>query len=392
MFDEKTVMILGAGASFDYNYPTGKDLITKIIDSIRHDAVYIPHSLGNSSTEFNISDFKGFPTYEPGNEPSLDILLKNIYQEPSKTPITFSGHHVTYGANPIYIIFSNSYALSKIPELKALYDDLIAFNPISIDKFLKEHPKHQEAGKIMIAYVLLKCEIKVDIPSDLTKLEGWYRLLLHKLTSNCKPDELHKNKLDIFTFNYDPSLDYYLKTSLIQNPYFSENVQDYFKHENYPLKKENHLYGYLYNETDLEPYSLKKKLDGKYNDEKIINYFYMFQATKMSDALLTIDEAKQKQVANNINTMKITKKINQAQRIIIIGFGFDESNQELLDLGNILRDSNSISEICWHNYKGGYKALEDDLRSITGKKLRCSHADNICDAWSNDFMTRLKLT
>lgn len=42
MFNEETLFILGAGASWYYGYPLGKDLIHAIIQAITSEQIYVP--------------------------------------------------------------------------------------------------------------------------------------------------------------------------------------------------------------------------------------------------------------------------------------------------------------------------------------------------------------
>ncbi|KTC84243.1 MULTISPECIES: hypothetical protein [Legionella] len=42
MFKQNTVFVLGAGASYPYGFPLGKDLMIEIIQNIENDSIYLP--------------------------------------------------------------------------------------------------------------------------------------------------------------------------------------------------------------------------------------------------------------------------------------------------------------------------------------------------------------
>ena len=52
MFRNKTVFVLGAGASKPYGYPIGRELIDDIIDNIERDKIFLPQRHGQSRSYF----------------------------------------------------------------------------------------------------------------------------------------------------------------------------------------------------------------------------------------------------------------------------------------------------------------------------------------------------
>jgi hypothetical protein len=102
MFTKNTVLVLGAGASCHYGYPTGDDLIGRILKTIE-------------TGKRSMGPFEG---------DHLEPLLKN-------------------------------------PDYKSFHERLLHHNSPSIDAFLTLYSKERpmiEVGKTMIVYEILKAE------------------------------------------------------------------------------------------------------------------------------------------------------------------------------------------------------------------------------------------
>jgi hypothetical protein len=153
---ERTVLILGAGASVDYGFPLGRDLITTIC----HDLAWPGHS-------------------------SLWKLLANCDCKPDD--ITRFQQHLKN---------------SNLP---------------SIDAFLENRKEFERIGKLSIAAVLIPFEKKESFDRSLGPLRRgrqlqaplrWYEYLHGKLIG--RKDDFFSNKLIVVTFNYDRSFEYAL--------------------------------------------------------------------------------------------------------------------------------------------------------------------------------------
>ena len=189
MITEKTVLILGAGASRPYGFPTGDELRQMILKATK------PVSLQTQQTYDLLGDM-GF----------LGDKIKDFRKE-------------------------------------YLQDQ------ISIDAFLENNEEFMGIGKALIAHCLLPCESYMNLyeyeetglaqsipyladkPGEVEKrLDGpWYKLLFERLTVNTSFEELLNNKVSYITFNYDRSLEYYLYTSLsshYKNEYSSKKEFD----------------------------------------------------------------------------------------------------------------------------------------------------------------------
>jgi len=156
MIMNPTVLVLGAGASMLYGYPSGRELFFRILNNL------------NIATDMDIQ----------GRLTGLGI---------------------------------------KTDQIKNFRTELAYADPPSVDAFLELRPEFLEIGKLAMALCLLPCEreshfFNFNWPED--KPASWYRYLMDKLVA-LNLDEFKHNKLSIITFNYDRSLEYYLFTSLM---------------------------------------------------------------------------------------------------------------------------------------------------------------------------------
>ncbi|HEY1793341.1 MAG TPA: hypothetical protein VGG34_10520 [Opitutaceae bacterium] len=146
MVSEPTVLVVGAGGSAPYGYPSGSALVDEIVNGLS------------------------------GTGAPLFVLLKRP------------------GFN-----FSDA-------DLSGFRDSLFQSRRYSIDLFLEKHPEYMEVGKAAIAGALIPREQNQVRSSDPTL--DWYRYLFDRLARNRNLNL--KERLTILTFNYDRSLDHYL--------------------------------------------------------------------------------------------------------------------------------------------------------------------------------------
>jgi hypothetical protein len=142
----KTVLVLGAGASWDFGFPTGGELVTQILEN-----------LGNSEN----AEFRVFMDACSGEECSRAEGFHNVLEKAK---------------------------------------------PLSIDAWLAHNPTYIGMGKIAIAIALLKHEQEAGLRP---KAKGdWYQLLFDRL--NAPLEDFQKNELSIVSFNYDRSFEHRL--------------------------------------------------------------------------------------------------------------------------------------------------------------------------------------
>lgn len=259
----------------------------------------------------------------------------------------------------------------------------------------------------MIVYALLKCESKKKFERQKSDGDNWYRLLLNQITSKCsKADDIKNNQLKIISFNYDISLDYYLRNRL-SNIGFFEDVIVEFLTNHFPLNKEHHLYGKLHSEIEtldsheFSGYGFKDLLDDiPYSEGDLKNNLkstiLLFNSHRLVNNIETIDEIKHE---NPERRDEISEIITDAENLYIIGFGFDSQNQGFLGFPKSLAPKLGEKNIYWLNWDGKYKSLTEDLHKrvevinthLGNSKLilNISNANKIEDAWQDDFSTRL---
>jgi len=154
---QPTVLILGAGASIDYGFPSGLQLKAEICLAIKHKTDIFSDLAKFVNNDNHVFDF---------------------------------------------------------------YENLLLSSEMSIDAFLEHNPKYFEIGRRAIANILLRKEKHNELFDNWidkwldssNKDKHWYQLLFSKL--NAPFEEFEKNCLKIITFNYDRSLEYFLLKSM----------------------------------------------------------------------------------------------------------------------------------------------------------------------------------
>jgi hypothetical protein len=142
-----TTLVLGAGASVPYQFPTGEGLRRAILGILEH----------------------------PTRADSYAL------EELTFTP----------------------------PELSEFLENFRGSQQQSIDAFLEYRPEFLELGRTLIALALAPCEQPSSILAPEAKLNPWYHLLFKAMATKSL-GEFEGNKLRIVTFNYDRSLEFAL--------------------------------------------------------------------------------------------------------------------------------------------------------------------------------------
>ncbi len=192
MFIDPTVFILGAGASWHYGYPTGEELVKKIVQKATYLQKYLEFSAAAS------------------NQITPDFLLDT-------TP-------------PAAI---KQRWIAAMMNCEALRAGLEQVNPLVIDYYLGWNPNLQSIGRLLIAWVILECEhLQHESRGNINRKESLLnspleaeriksrnldlkkykddrcRFVIHQLAINCKTSsDIHNNNVRFVTFNYDISLE-----------------------------------------------------------------------------------------------------------------------------------------------------------------------------------------
>ncbi len=325
MFVNQTVFILGAGASWHYGYPTGEDLVKKVIQKARIAGEYFKAS----SNRLNVQR----PFYVMRDAP-----------ENSRA-----------STNEIRAQWQKAQG-----ECALLVSRLLQVNPLVIDYFLGQNPTLQPIGKLMIAWVILECEylysslrgninrqeLLLNSPNlqdrdraptlDVSKYkDNWYRFIIHKLITNCtKSGDLLKNKVHFVTFNYDVSLEDALSQGLSSIEQFKASDVKSFMKGNRIM----HIYGKVRELGSVESIHW----DTPWNNKQAFSepgYHSMFKSFldevyASSQRIRVIDPTDKEGDKQVIKAAR--KVISDAKCIYILGYGFDENNNKRLELSKAL--------------------------------------------------------
>ncbi len=294
MFDQRTVFILGAGASWHYGYPTGYELIEKILEKA---------------------------------ELILSIPTKNSNGHNQNIPECFmTSAQRTIIGNIRYI---ETWENLHIP-CKELLRRIKAADPLSIDLFLTKNPSVTKIAKILIGWILLECQNKYELSNynpnrhpitpettPLKKEDNWLKFIISKIINN---EYVCNNKVDFITFNYDLSLEDKLKEVL-------ENTEtiDAINKEQFFQNRIHHVYGKIKKQPEFHNTNIDFKKDKDLNLGKIIDLAYN------SSENLEIIAPKDNSILSEIR-----KKISNAQVVYILGYGFDDMNNNNLGLSKCL--------------------------------------------------------
>jgi hypothetical protein len=356
----RTVFILGAGASWHYGYPTGEGLTKKV--ARQADILSDCLALGLERINF-----------------SLPHTPKFVLQRAPRAPT---------GTNE----FREAWDKARY-DAKLLSDRLHAVDPLVIDFFLGQNLDLADLGKLLISLVLLDCEAN-DIAGggnrnrreqlDQSPYAGerektralqlgrfndnWYRFLIHKLVYQCdSASDLLNNKVSFITFNYDVSLEHHLHRGLqsIQLMADSNEIAEFFSQERFI-----HVYGSIRDDAvqvppqfSLEPLRLPQAPLHDWHTHWLNVQETMDAAYRASLGIQTMAPGKMEPTKN---VVLARSAIENADCVYILGYGFDTANSDLLDLPNLLNEKNRKT-ILFTNFGDYYSINKRASRVIFGR-------------------------
>jgi hypothetical protein len=352
MFRKETTFILGAGASWHYGYPTGEMLTKKVIDQAR----MLERYFASLATAF-----------------ARDLPRFVNDQAPEKEMISFAW----------------AYARDKSAKLVTRLE---AVNPTLIDYFLKHNSDLADIGKLAIALVISDCEAEsqrgrvnsnrreslsrqrlreglsaVSALDHTAFNDDWLRFVLHRLTVGIEASaDLRRNKINFVTFNYDTSLEQRLFDGLHNIDLLKlQDVRDFLGAQQ---DRFHHVYGTVRKDFEHDAVSPNLARNTQYDrrgSQVVKALDAVYEASKGLRTVDGDDKLLEKQTLE-----KAYLAIERAERVFILGYGFDEFNNERLDLANLFQDAGRSREVMFTNFGGLKRVGKSASRIMLGKPFR----------------------
>jgi hypothetical protein len=299
MIEKDTVLVLGAGASIPYGFPSGLELKRMIVDEVRR-------PIGGLADSKRFWPFKSWE------------------------------------------------------ERKQFADDLAESGSTSIDRFLEHRDdRYLEIGKVLIARALIQKERtsrlywRTSSPSHLPLERDWYCYLLSNLlsgwSSTPKPDTAEPsqpNSLTVVTLNYDRSLEHYLHNSLQRGLGWS--LAEVTK--------------WLEGVTFIHPYGTLGKLPWQgFSHAETREYENTRDPGIERKAANQLRILSKEREVSELGFEEAYAVLKKAHRVIVLGFGFDFDNVERLKLRDI-RPPEAVASAfgMTHNVRGQAQFLLGD--------------------------------
>jgi hypothetical protein len=272
MIQNETVLVLGAGASMPYGYPSGYGLRQKLINPKLFAHLVAKNTINSDFPQIFCQSFR------LSGMKSIDAFLARRGKD-------------------------------LLPDQKTSLGDLGKYG---IALALRQ-------GKSFDT--LFHCDSTSKNLVDVDTSDNWYEYLWAQLSQGIKKDNINdflKTRLTLVTFNYDLSLQHYLFTAM-RNTYGinADEISRLLKPINF-----YHMYGKLAG----NPYSntFKYDFDVTY-DWRLLN--------EDIESIKVIDEQR---AIEAVDLFDAQESLRHAKRICFLGFGFDETNILRLDIAKIL--------------------------------------------------------
>lgn len=290
MFRKSTVFILGAGASWHYGYPTGEELVDRVLAKAKQLSHILEFGMGAATLQLP----EIIRPAEPTTSASTNALAKP---------------------------WKDGRAICK-----ELIERIENARPLVIDYFLGLNREIEELGRFMIAWVILEHEYK---SSDRSK---WYRFIISQLVSGCaESTDLLRNQVNFVTFNYDTSLDRTLYSGLHAHSLFARTEIDEFLRN-----RVIHLYGSVttsHLNQEIPDFSLLGGIrpDTWHRAKALLDLIY-----SAAQGIQVI--APREKCSDDFQ--RAFGLIDSANVVYILGYGFDEINSRRLGLRTSLGSPN----------------------------------------------------
>jgi hypothetical protein len=285
MYKTSTVFIVGAGASFEIGMPTG----VALRDTIRQQV--------DISFEFGNRPISGSPRIARALETKIPLSINANVDEYNKYLV--AGRHI-------------SRALGQA---------------ISIDNFVEnlEDEKIETMAKLAIAEAILIAEENSILHKQIDergresflwdKLEKtWYHTFFQTIVEGRKKSNIEDifDNISIITFNYDRSIEYYLKSAL----------------ENYYAVEASFAASMVNRLTIYHPYGVVGKLPWQAGSAVTADFggSGTSQLYEISTSIKTFSE----QTSDEVVLEKMRAVISECEQLVFLGFAFHDANMDLL--------------------------------------------------------------
>lgn len=258
--NRKTALILGAGASKNYGFPTGWDLAQELLK-------------WPSSPPYAVSFF--------GNP--------DIYQE-----------------------------------FKIEFECFLKGGGSSIDSFLasRHGDRFLRPARLAMSLIISKYEIEDHLMNPRQTDDHWYQIFYERITKGKSWETLDLSEITVITFNYDRSLEYFVNQSLEKD----FNPSEYDLGQKMQTFDLTHVYGTI---------GLPWKGDGyeRYAPRDPTDSYAL-----ITSRLKLIGEDVGKRSEEAIQN-KIKSKLNEAETICFLGFGYESDNIKILGFPQVIKNS-----------------------------------------------------
>jgi len=311
---EKTVFVIGAGASNEVGLPIGSQLKDLIIEALSFRA-----------TRFGV--------YVNGNETLNNILASKSQDQEQQ----------------------NQYVSAALELCEALQ------HPQSIDHLLEIRKDNELIvfwGKLAIVRTILQAELTSKLSIDQTgKLNFsqldkiWFKKFFQKITENCSVNKLEDRlrSITIIIFNYDRCVEHYL--------YYALQDQYSINHEN--------TISLLQNIEIYHPYGSVGALPWQ-GSGNVIEYGEYASAAKLIELAQQIKTFTEGIDGSSGNIKSIRSRMKSFDKLIFLGFSFGEENMELLlPLESVQQSDSNIKRSVYATSKN----LSDNCIKNIGRDL-----------------------
>jgi hypothetical protein len=344
MINNSTTFILGAGASYDYGFPLGKDLLEDIINFL-YNRINIGNpniTVGDANNESNNID----------NVALVALLLAryHLINKGQLQLLNFPKYRNTVNSFANNLLHSSTNSIDDFIAANSKNEDFVVIGKICIavmisiyEKKDKSLEKYNSKASKVERYKTLLNERNLELDVYTVLENDWYRYLWGKLYDQ-DIEKLKENlkKLTFITFNYDRSLENFLFNKI--KAFYGIEEDDVAKILNdESLFKIHHIYGKLGN----LPWQETDEISSYYGELCLTPVFERMNLLKEHSFNLhdMLKDAELKKLSNTILLISLRLKtyyelsgkhndligsLFDSFNVVFLGYGFHDLNMQKL--------------------------------------------------------------